>query len=66
MNNARKAPLSLNAPLNARKAPLATTAKKLDNIYYSPSGYYKGLSAIKTLATKAEVTQEEAREWLSK
>ena len=38
----------------------------MENIYYSPRGYWKGLSAIKKLSTEAGVDVEEARGWLSK
>ena len=39
---------------------------KLSNIYYSPRGYWKGLAAIKNLATAAKVSEDVARTWLKK
>ena len=38
----------------------------MEKIYYSPKGYWKGISAIKKLAKEAKVSQREAREWLKK
>ena len=38
----------------------------LANIYYSPRGYWKGLTAIKKLASAAKVTEQQAKEWLKK
>ena len=35
-------------------------------IYYSPQGYWKGLAAVKKLATAAKVTEDIARAWLVK
>ena len=40
--------------------------KKLSAIYYSPRGYWKGLTAIKKLASAAKVTEQQAKEWLKK
>ena len=40
--------------------------KKLSAIYYSPRGYWKGLTAIKKLASAAEVTEQQAKDWLKK
>ena len=37
---------------------------KLSKIYYSPKGYWKGLSAIDKLAKEAGVSKEKAKEWL--
>ena len=37
---------------------------KLAKIYYSPQGYWKGLSAIKKLAEAAKVPEETAKRWL--
>ena len=39
--------------------------KKLSAIYYSPRGYWKGLKAIKKLASAAKVTKQ-AKDWLKK
>jgi len=39
---------------------------KLSKIYYSPKGYWKGLAAIKRLATAAKVSENEAFTWLKK
>lgn len=38
----------------------------MEKIYYSPKGYWKGVSAIEKLAKEAKVSQKEAREWLKK
>ena len=35
-------------------------------VYYSPQGYWKGLSAIKKLAEAAKVTEDTAKQWLVK
>ena len=40
--------------------------KKLSAIYYSPRGYWKGLTAIKKLAFAAKVTEQQAKDWLIK
>ena len=40
--------------------------KKLEKIYYSPKGYWRGYSAIKRLCTVAGVSEEEAKSWLKK
>ena len=40
--------------------------KKLEKIYYSPKGYWRGYSAIKRLPTVAGVSEEEAKSWLKK
>ena len=40
--------------------------KKLEKIYYSPKGYWRGYSAIKRLSTVAGVSEEEAKRWLKK
>ena len=39
---------------------------KLAKIYYSPLGYWKGISAIKKLADAAKVPQDIAKQWLYK
>ena len=39
---------------------------KLEKIYYSPIGYWKGQEAIKKLAQEAKVYQSKTREWLAK
>ena len=38
----------------------------LSDIYYSPQGYWKGISAIKSLAVKAKVSEDVSRSWLEK
>ena len=40
--------------------------KKLEKIYYSPKGYWRGYSVIKRLSTVAGVSEEEAKSWLKK
>ena len=40
--------------------------KKLEKIYYSPKGYWRGFSAIKRLSAAAKVSEEEAKSWLKK
>ena len=39
---------------------------KLSRIYYSPRGYWKGLTAIKKLASAAKVPEDVAKDWLKK
>ena len=39
---------------------------KLAKIYYSPKGYWRGISAIKKLASAAKVSEEDAKNWLKK
>ena len=39
---------------------------KLSELYYSPRGYWKGLSAIKKLASAAKVTEQQAKDWLKR
>ena len=39
---------------------------KLSNIYYSPRGYWKGLTAVKKLASAAKVPEDVTKEWLKK
>ena len=39
---------------------------KLAKIYYSPQGYWKGVSAIKKLADTAEVSVNVVKQWLYK
>ena len=43
-----------------------TSIKKLEKIYYSPKGYWRGFNAIKRLSTAAKVSEEEANNWLKK
>ena len=38
---------------------------KLSKIYYSPQGYWKGLAAVKKLATAANVSEDVAKRWLT-
>ena len=40
--------------------------KKLSANYNSPWGYWKGLTAIKKLASTAKVTEQQAKDWLKK
>ena len=40
--------------------------RKLANIYYNPKGYWKGLAAIKKLASAAKVSEDISRGWLKK
>ena len=40
--------------------------KKLERIYYSPKGYWRGFNAIKRLSAAAKVSEEEAKSWLKK
>ena len=42
------------------------TDHKLSRIYYSPRGYWKGIAAIKNLASAAKVSEEAAKDWLKK
>ena len=39
---------------------------KLAKIYYSPGGYWKGITAIKKLAEAAKVPEETSKTWLVK
>ena len=39
---------------------------KLSKIYYSPKGYWKGLAAVKKLASTANVSEDVAKRWLAK
>ena len=39
---------------------------KLSVLYYSPRGYWKGLAAIKKLASAAKVTEQGAKDWLKR
>ena len=39
---------------------------KLAKIYYSPQGYWKGVSAIKKLAEAAKAPEIVAKQWLYK
>ena len=45
---------------------LTMADSRLANIYYSPRGYWKGLTAIKKLASAAKVTEQQAKDWLKK
>ena len=40
--------------------------KKLSKIYYSPQGYWRGIAAIKKLASAAGVSEQVAKNWLKK
>ena len=40
--------------------------RKLERCYYSPQGYWKGISAIKKLSVAAKVPEVVAKEWLFK
>ena len=39
---------------------------ELSRIYYSPAGYWKGLTAVKKLASAAKVPEDVAKDWLKK
>ena len=39
---------------------------KLAKIYYSPQGFWKGVSAIKKLAEAAKVPEDAAKQWIIK
>jgi len=39
---------------------------KLQRLYYSPKGYWRGLAAIKKLAAAAKVSEQVARDWLKR
>ena len=38
----------------------------LSGLYYSPQGYWRGVSAIKKLAAKGKVSEDVARSWLER
>ena len=40
--------------------------RKFSALYYSPRGFWKGLTAIKKLASAAKVTEQQARDWLKR
>ena len=40
--------------------------KKLQNIYYCPHGYWKGVATIRKLATVARASEDVARTWVKK
>ena len=39
---------------------------KLQHLYYSPKGYWRGLTAIKKLAAAAKASEQVARDWLKR
>ena len=39
---------------------------RLSRIYYSPGGYWKGIAAIKKLASAARAPEDVAKDWLKK
>jgi len=39
---------------------------KLQQIYYSPKGYWRSLAAIKKLTAAAKVSEQVARDWLKR
>ena len=39
---------------------------KLSKVYYSPQGYWEGISAIKKLVEAAKVPEKTAKQWLIK
>ena len=39
---------------------------KLSRIYYSPRGYWKGVTAIKHLASAAKFSEDVAKDWLKR
>ena len=42
------------------------SSNKLSKIYYSPQGYWRGIAAIKKLASAAGVSEQVAKDWLKK
>jgi len=50
--------------LSAYTAP--KVQEKLSSIYYTPKSYWRGLAAIKKLATAAKVSEQVARDWLKR
>ena len=50
--------------LSAYTAP--KVQEKLLSIYYTPKGYWRGLAAIKKLATAAKVSEQVAGDWLKR
>ena len=38
----------------------------MENIYYSPIGYWKGKTAIKKLSEAAKVSENKSENWLKK
>ena len=46
--------------------PEKKLSARLSSIYYSPRGYWKGLTAIKKLASAAKMTEQQAKDWLKK
>ena len=57
---------SLSGCWNTSMEPDKKPSARRASIYYSPRGYWKGLSAIKKLAPAAKVTERQAKEWLKK
>ena len=39
---------------------------RLSRVYYSPGGYWKGITAVKKLASAAGVPLDVAKDWLKK
>jgi len=50
--------------LSAYTAP--KVQEKLSSIYYTHKGYWRGLAAVKKLATAAKVSEQVARDWLNR
>ena len=51
---------------NTSLEPARKLSAHLMSIYYSRRGYWKGLTAIKKLASAAKVTEQQAKDWLKK
>ena len=51
---------------NTSMEPDKKLSARLASIYYSPRGYWKGLTAIIQLASAAKVTEQQAKDWLKK
>ena len=51
---------------NTSMEPDKKLSARLASIYYSPRGYWKGLTAIKKLASAAKGTEQQAKDWLKK
>ena len=49
-----------------RLSQIKKLSARLASIYYSPRGYWKGLTAIKKLGSAANVTEQQAKDWLKK
>ena len=50
----------------ASKDPSVREERRLNQLYYSPRGYWKGIAAIKKLASAVRVSEAVSRAWLKK